>query len=144
MKGEKHLKILLNFTRKFFAYSLPITFIDKGKKISSSWDSLIVVDNSTDNTAINNYFDELRVLDKCFDKEVSCLKVPNVDQKVIYSGVNEITDYDDVRCFFNAAAKGVERAISSGAKAPVVILPQNSMEHATLATILGIFYEFFS
>lgn len=87
---------------------------------------------------INNYFDELRLVDKSFDKEVSCLKVPNVKQKIIYSCVEEITDYVDVRCYFDAASKGIARSIASGSKAPVLVLPQLSeFQHATLATILG-------
>lgn len=116
----------------------PISFTDKGKKISDDWDSIILIEQTCDFKEINNYFDELTKMDNYFDKEVSCLKVPNINQKVIYSSVGEITDYDDVRCYFNAASKGLQRSISSGSKAPVLILPQSSkFENATLATILG-------
>ncbi|CAG2121947.1 unnamed protein product, partial [Medioppia subpectinata] len=51
-------------------------------------------------------------------------------------------DYDDVRRFTEAAVKGVQRALSAGAKKPLVVLPTNS-DHLKafslydLATLLG-------
>lgn len=115
-----------------------ISFIDKGKEISNDWDSIVLLEKACDFKEINNYFEELRQLDNHFDKEVSCLKVPNSKQRIIYSNVGSMTDYDDVRCYFTAASKGIERAILSGSKAPVLILPQSSeFENAALASILG-------
>lgn len=117
-----------------------MSFIDKGKEISDDWDSIVLLEKACDFKAINTYFDELRLIDNSFDKEVSCLKIPNIKQKVIYSCVGELTDYDDVRCYFEAASKGIARSISSGSKAPVLILPQSSgLENAALNAILGIF-----
>lgn len=116
----------------------PVSFIDKGKQISDDWDSIILLEKTCDFEEINKYFNELRQVDHHFDKEVSCLKVQKIKQKVIYSNVGELTDYEDVRCYATAASKGIERSILSGSKAPVLILPRLSeFEHATLATILG-------
>lgn len=117
-----------------------MSFIDNGKLISDDWDSIVVVDKTCDLKEINSYFTDLRHFDKSFDKEVSCLKVPNIKQRVIYSFVGDLGDYDDCRSYFHAASKGIARAISSGSKAPVVLLPESKeFETAALSAILGAF-----
>lgn len=60
--------------------------------------------------------------DSAFDKQVSVLSVNGT--RVVYSPTGPINrDQDDIRGFYDAAIKGVKRALSAGAKKPLVVLP---------------------
>lgn len=49
-------------------------------------------------------------------------------------------DYDDIRAYFKASAAGIERAISCGAKYPVLLLPSTTLYgNAPLVSALGAF-----
>uniref|UniRef100_A0A336LSC8 CSON002374 protein n=1 Tax=Culicoides sonorensis TaxID=179676 RepID=A0A336LSC8_CULSO len=110
-----------------------ITFIDKIKEISDAYDSIVVIEKKCCYNEVDEYLKSFQLIDRYFDKDVSCFLVPNVKQKVIFSYVGDVTDYFDVRCYFNAAAKGIQRSILSGSKSIVLFLPQSTeFENATL------------
>ncbi|OQR68700.1 putative aminopeptidase W07G4.4-like [Tropilaelaps mercedesae] len=79
--------------------------------------------------------------DAAFDKQVSLLSVNGT--RVVYSPTGPLNrDHDDVRVFYDAAVKGVKRALSAGAKKPLVSLPAGPLHPHTgfsieAATVLG-------
>lgn len=78
---------------------------------------------------------ELRKFDKGFDKDVSCFK--SGGKFVVYSPL-DIDNYSDVREYFKAAKKGVERALKGEFKNPVIILPSTpKFSHGELSSLLG-------
>ncbi|XP_012287686.1 putative aminopeptidase W07G4.4 isoform X2 [Orussus abietinus] len=60
-------------------------------------------------------------------------------KRLIYSPTGPLNlDYDDVRSFAEAAAKGVKRALKAGVKSPLlVLLPDGRFENVELVTLLG-------
>ncbi|XP_014221946.1 putative aminopeptidase W07G4.4 isoform X1 [Trichogramma pretiosum] len=60
-------------------------------------------------------------------------------KRLVYSPTGAINpDYDDVRVFKEAAAKGIKRALKAGVKCPLlVLLPDSRFENVELVTLLG-------
>lgn len=76
----------------------------------SSCDVLCIIDRQVPPELVEQ-FGEFRSFDKAFDSVVSCFKSPKLDLPIVYSPVQELTDYHDVRTYQKAAAKSLERAI---------------------------------
>jgi len=68
---------------------------------------------------------EYKQLDPSFEDEGGLISTPDCPiKKLVYSPVGPTNrDYDDVRRFYDAAYKGVKKALKSGAKRPLVTLP---------------------
>lgn len=67
---------------------------------------------SPEKTKFDGDFQRLRNVDKAFDKEVSCFVGSHFSDKlIIYSPLGELTDFDDVRKYGQAAGKAVSRAL---------------------------------
>ncbi|XP_011203479.2 putative aminopeptidase W07G4.4 isoform X2 [Bactrocera dorsalis] len=103
----------------------------------SSCDVLCIIDRQVPPELVEQ-FGEFRSFDKAFDSVVSCFKSPKLDLPIVYSPVQELTDYHDVRTYQKAAAKSLERAIKAGFKSPLLLVPaSNRFTNAELCTVLG-------
>ncbi|CAB4055847.1 CARP [Lepeophtheirus salmonis] len=59
-------------------------------------------------------------------------------QKVVFSGTGPLDkDYDDVRCFSDAAGKGIEKALKAGSKAPALVVYPTEYKYAEFASLMG-------
>lgn len=68
--------------------------------------------------------DAAQKADAAFTKQVSVLAVNGT--RLVYSPTGPLNrDQDDVRVFFDAACKGIKRALSAGSKKPLVVLPKS-------------------
>lgn len=76
----------------------------------SSCDVICIIDKQIPSELVEQ-FNGMRTFDKAFDTMVSCFKSEKFDLPVVYSPIPELTDYHDVRCYQQAAAKSVSRAI---------------------------------
>lgn len=64
-----------------------------------------------------------------------CEELPS--KRLVFAPTGPVTrDYDDVRCFQEAAIKGIKKALSAGCRAPLLVVPGH--ERYTLATRVGI------
>ncbi|KAH8360118.1 hypothetical protein KR093_010862, partial [Drosophila rubida] len=100
-------------------------------------DVLCVIDRAVP-PELADTFEEHRSFDTAFDSVVSCFKSPMLNVPVIYAPVRELTDYADVRCYQKAAAQSLERAIKSGFRSPMLLVPQSKrFSQAELCTVLG-------
>lgn len=64
--------------------------------------------------------------------------LPFILGRLIFSPVSNQTDYDDVRCFAEAASKGIKRALKAGVKNPLLVVPQSQrFPESQLVTLLG-------
>ncbi|XP_037814451.1 putative aminopeptidase W07G4.4 [Lucilia sericata] len=109
----------------------------------SGCDVLCIIDRQIPSELIEQ-FNEFRSFDKAFDSVVSCFKSKKLDLPVVYSPVPELSDYHDVRCYQQAAAKSLQRAIKAGFKAPLLFIPENKkFLNAELCTVLGALEELY-
>lgn len=109
----------------------------------SGCDVLCVIDRQIP-SELTEQFNELRSFDKAFDSVVSCFKSAKLNLPVVYSPLPEITDYHDVRCYQQAAAKSLQRAIKAGFKAPLLLVPESKrFANAELCTVLGALEELY-
>lgn len=109
----------------------------------SGCDVLCIIDRKIP-SELTEQFNEFRSFDKAFDSVVSCFKSKKLDLPVVYSPVPELSDYHDVRCYQQAAAKSLERAIKAGFKAPLLFIPEiNKFRNAELCTVLGALDELY-
>lgn len=85
--------------------------------------------------AIQEYVSQSLKFDKGFEKEVSCFNCDNM--LTVYSPL-DLDDYADVREYFRAAKKGVERAIKAGCTKLVLLVPSTpKFKNAEISTVLG-------
>lgn len=75
---------------------------------SSDYDCLIAIKDDGNPQAILDYVSSSAKIDKAFENSVSCFSCDN--KLTVYSPL-DLDDYADVREYFNAAKKGVERAV---------------------------------
>ncbi|EDV90694.1 putative aminopeptidase W07G4.4 [Drosophila grimshawi] len=121
---------------------LPCTVTLSKILAKSGHDVLCVIDRAVPNE-LAEVFEEHRSYDKAFDSVVSCFK-SNLGLPVIYAPVQELTDYDDVRCYQKAAAQSLQRAIKSGFKAPLLVVPNSKrFSQVELCTVLGALEELY-
>jgi hypothetical protein len=110
---------------------------------SKSWDAICIID-ATDNDAVTSKISEIRMHDEAVTSEVSCFTCSGYGCRIIYSPMGELTDFDDVRAYAEAAKKAIRRALKAGAKAPVLCLPKtNRFENADLVALLGALAELY-
>ncbi|XP_054735193.1 putative aminopeptidase W07G4.4 isoform X1 [Anastrepha obliqua] len=89
-------------------------------------------------TELAELFNEFRTFDQAFDSVVSCFKSHKLDLPIVYSPVQELTDYHDVRTYQKAAAKSMERAIKAGFESPMLVVPTSQrFSNSELCTVLG-------
>lgn len=96
---------------------------------------MIAIKDDGNPKTILDYVNSSSKLDKGFEKEVSCFSCDN--KLTVYSPL-DIDDYSDVREYFNAGKKGVERAVKAGATKLLLLIPSSpKFKNAELSTLLG-------
>jgi leucyl aminopeptidase len=85
-----------------------------------------------------------KAVDSAADSDVSVLPFPcGAGGRLVVSPTGQLDrDYDDCRRFFDAAEKGIERAIKAGARAPLLLVYTSTADSArfpkaTDAAVLG-------
>ncbi|CAH1394814.1 unnamed protein product [Nezara viridula] len=83
---------------------------------------------------------EASALDDQFEEEVSIHKVDLPAKRLFYSPTGPISpEYHDVRCFSEAARKGITRAVKAGVKAPLLVLGKYpTFPQSQLVSLLGV------
>ncbi|KAL0276727.1 UNVERIFIED_CONTAM: hypothetical protein PYX00_004239 [Menopon gallinae] len=80
----------------------------------------------------------LKKVDNAFTSNVTVLPIDLPAGRMIFSPVAKLTDYDDVRSFYEAAGKGIKRALQAGVKRPLLVLPNcERFKNTELVTLLG-------
>ncbi|XP_018493704.1 putative aminopeptidase W07G4.4 [Galendromus occidentalis] len=97
--------------------------------ITSDYDCLVIVGTSLSPKSLGKAeafaasLEAAKKNDKSFDEQRTVITVN--DTRVVYSPTGPINrDQDDIRAFSSAAISGVKRALSAGAKKPLVALPK--------------------
>ncbi|ALC46807.1 Dip-B, partial [Drosophila busckii] len=109
----------------------------------SGHDVLCVIDRAVPAELVDT-FNEHRAFDKSFDSVVSCFKSAKLDLPVIYSPVEDQSDYCDVRSYQQAAAKSLQRAIKAGYQKPLLLVPKSKrFAQSELCTVLGALEELY-
>lgn len=102
---------------------------------SGDFDCFIALTDGGNPKSILDYVSNSLKYDKAFEKEVSCF---NCDNKLTVYSPLDLDDYSDVREYFNAAKKGVERAVKAGCSKLLLFIPSvPKFKNAELSTILG-------
>uniref|UniRef100_A0A672TCZ0 Putative aminopeptidase W07G4.4 n=1 Tax=Sinocyclocheilus grahami TaxID=75366 RepID=A0A672TCZ0_SINGR len=79
-------------------------------------------------------------VDCCVAEEVVVVKVPGLSgNRLVFACTGPVNrDYDDVRRFSDAAAKGIKRALKAGMQRPLLVCPpHSSYAKSTLVAVLG-------
>ncbi|KAH8326057.1 hypothetical protein KR067_000189 [Drosophila pandora] len=101
-------------------------------------DCLCIIDRDAVPSELKDTFEEHRCFDKSFDSSISCFKAANIDQPVVYAPVPELTDYDDVRSYQEAAKKSMQKALKAGFQTPLLFVPKvKRFPQVELCTVLG-------
>lgn len=101
------------------------------------FDCQVVIEDAAVPKAVLNHVSESKKFDKAFDKDVSCFKC---DGNVIVYSPLDINEYSDVRDYFRAAKKGVERALKAEFKKIAIVVPSSPhFKYGDLSTLLGAF-----
>ncbi|KAK6622519.1 hypothetical protein RUM44_002331 [Polyplax serrata] len=101
-------------------------------------------------TALSSVLKSHEQIDNGFNSNVSVIPVnlPAEDGikvirfvllgRLVYSPVSNLSDYDDVRSYSEAAARGVKRALKAGLKDPLLVLPKSQrFAESQMVTLLG-------
>ncbi|XP_001656227.2 putative aminopeptidase W07G4.4 [Aedes aegypti] len=116
----------------------PLTSFDRDYLKDNLYDTICVIDGNQVPAVLEGCFAARRAFDEAFDCETSCFKSDALNCRVVYAPVGELTDFDDVRRYSEAAAKAVDRAIKAGAKQPVIVIPTSKdFVEAGLVSVLG-------
>ncbi|XP_035795110.1 putative aminopeptidase W07G4.4 [Anopheles albimanus] len=128
----------------------PVTSLERSVLQRDHYDTICVIDGSGADLAraspsLASLFAEQRSFDAGFESEPSCFRCSDLDCRVVYSPVGELTDFDDVRRFAEAAQAAVGRAIKAGAKQPLLVLPNSvgRFGDAALVSLLGALHKLY-
>ncbi|KAG5670519.1 hypothetical protein PVAND_000777 [Polypedilum vanderplanki] len=127
------LEILDKINSIIYNFSFPN--IKASELSSEDYDCLVIVQDKQIPAAISDYVADSVKIDKGFSSDVQCFKVDN--KFTVYSPLN-LDDYSDVRDYFRAAKKGVERAMKAGYRNPLLLIPSTpKFKYSELNVILG-------
>ncbi|KAK7109356.1 hypothetical protein V1264_013409 [Littorina saxatilis] len=112
---------------------------------SPDYDCLVVVTDTIGRLTgslqpLANELNNQAKIDKNIDKGISILRTQvSPSGRLVYSPTGPLNrDYDDVRRFYDAAEKGIKRALDAGCKKPLLVrAPDDSFPKADYVTILG-------
>uniref|UniRef100_A0A182S575 Cytosol aminopeptidase domain-containing protein n=1 Tax=Anopheles funestus TaxID=62324 RepID=A0A182S575_ANOFN len=111
------------------------------------YDTLCVIDDVALPAVLARQIDDQKKFDAGIASEVSCFRCQlGTDLvRVVYSCVGELSDFDDVRRYAEAAGCALRRALKAGAKYPVLVLPASSKRfpNAPLVALLGALHELY-
>lgn len=110
-----------------------------------SFDGVVVVTDSTSKLtipfpALKVVIDQAAELDKAIHKQPVLLITDSVPSKrLIYAATGPVNrDQDDVRRYADAAAAGIQRAISAGCRSPLLITLESEIySHPVIVSVLG-------
>jgi len=119
----------------------------------SNCDALIIVSFCDKTTFVGSlekfskHIEEQKKYDVKFNKDGGLILLPETSfKRLIYSPIGPVNrDYDDIRNFSDAAVRGLSRALKSGSRNPLIVLPNGSnvpkkYHHFDLAIVLGIYH----
>lgn len=107
----------------------------KAVESSSDYDCFIVIQDEGNPKTILDFISASLNVDKAFEKDVSCFSLEN--KLTVYSPL-DLDDYSDVREYFKAAKKGVERALKAGCTKLLLQVPSvPKFKNAEISTVLG-------
>ena len=106
---------------------IPVADLNKELEAEGQWDAVVAVAPGLrfpDAPALQAAADAYRRVDAGADEGVHLLAAPALaGGRLILSGTGPVDrDYDDVRRFGDAAARGVEKARDAGARNPLLVL----------------------
>ncbi|GBP05746.1 Putative aminopeptidase W07G4.4 [Eumeta japonica] len=111
---------------------------------ASGYDAVILVTYPADAAvqpvqALQEVLENALDLDSALRTSTAVLFTPRVaGGRLIISPTGPITPYDDVRSVYDAARRGMDRALSSGARSPILVVQSNpDFVDADLLTLLG-------
>lgn len=125
----------------------PVSVVATDDVNDKQFDSLVLVLESINKIPdslnhLKHFLSSYKEIDASVESAVTLHKVENIcGSRLIVSPTGPVDrDYDDVRRYYDAAKKGIERALSAGSKAPLILRPKldNDMySMATRVTIMG-------
>jgi len=108
------------------------------RSIDESSADVIVVVGPDPPDELEAIFNEMREIDKGFDKVVGLLPPGNMGLPIIYSPLVQVTDYHDVRVYHDAAALAFHRVILGGFQNPLLVVPRCArFSNSDLLSALG-------
>lgn len=115
---------------------------------STSYDGIIMVSwpGAPEIKGLTHFLDNSLSLDAGLATELAVIPIPDYPAgKLIHSPTGIIDpDYQDIKIFKQAAAKGVKRAIKAGVKKPILVLRKHpDFENSELVTLLGALEELY-
>lgn len=115
---------------------------------SSSYDGIVLVSwpEAPKIDGVSNLLDISLELDPGLLTESAVIPLPDFSAgKLIHSPTGPIDpDYQDIRIFKEAAAKGIKRALKAGVKRPCLVLRKHpDFENSELVTLLGALEELY-
>jgi hypothetical protein len=105
------------------------------KASESDYDCKIFIDDKGNPKSVLDYVASAEKYDKAFKSEVSLFICDNI--VTVYSPLNN-DDYSDVREYFKAGKKALERSVQAGYVKPLLILPTFPIyKNGELSVLLG-------
>jgi len=112
-----------------------------GSENDSRFDGIVLVGDSLN--AANSFTEALiqqSKIDNAFENEGGVVATSSGVGRIVYSPTGPLNkDYSDVRCFAEAAEKGIKRALSAGVKRPLLSISSTSKSYplGNLTSALG-------
>ncbi|XP_052902934.1 putative aminopeptidase W07G4.4 [Anopheles moucheti] len=126
---------------------VPVENLTASLNQTDRYDTLCVIDGTALPKELVRQIDEQQKFDAGIASEVSCfpLQLEKNTVRVVYNCVGELTDFDDVRRYAEAAACALRRALKAGSKYPVLVLPfpTTRFPNATIVALLGALHELY-
>ncbi|XP_026851418.2 putative aminopeptidase W07G4.4 [Electrophorus electricus] len=112
---------------------------------NKDYDGILLVGHSIDDLpdeleGLKSPLQDYSTVDRGLGEEVVVVKVPGFPgDRLVFAPTGPVNrDYDDVRLFSEAAAKGVKRVMKAGMQRPLLVCPPHcDYEKSTLAAVLG-------
>lgn len=108
------------------------------------YDSIVLVSSQLEsirevNAEIGQVLTKQAEVDAALSKDGGVLPINLPAKRLVFAPTGPVNrDFDDVRRYGDAAAKGVKRAISAGSSNPLlVVVPDSRFKNATLVSVLG-------
>uniref|UniRef100_A0A182QX85 Cytosol aminopeptidase domain-containing protein n=1 Tax=Anopheles farauti TaxID=69004 RepID=A0A182QX85_9DIPT len=111
-------------------------------------DAFCVLDDASVPASLARGIESQKSFDAGISSEVCCFGAKldaDTTVRVVYSAVGELSDFDDVRRYAEAAGCAMRRALKAGARYPVLILPKPTQRfaNAPLVALLGALHELY-
>uniref|UniRef100_A0A182XK17 Cytosol aminopeptidase domain-containing protein n=1 Tax=Anopheles quadriannulatus TaxID=34691 RepID=A0A182XK17_ANOQN len=125
----------------------PVDNLEVALNRAARCDTLCVIDDANLHPVLAREIEQQKTFDAGICSEVSCFRctVGSEPVRVVYSPVGELSDFDDVRRYAEAAGQAMRRALKAGAKFPLLVLPAPTerFSAAPLVALLGALHELY-